>query len=271
MTGTDGTPDPIAAGSLADASAIMRHNRLLWSHVNDAFSDRDADRRWQRAEVTWGLFERSESELGALGDMADRDVAELGCGAAFLSASLARAGARPVAVDLSHRQLQTARRNQARTGIHFPLVEADATRVPLRSSSFDVVVSDYGAAPWCEPRAWLAEAGRILRPGGRLAFLTNSVLAGLCVPADGGVAGERLLRAQRDLQRIAWPGGGVEHHPGHGRWISELRRAGFVIDALHELCAPADATTPEYYDIVTAAWARRWPAEDLWVAHLDDE
>jgi SAM-dependent methyltransferase len=128
MTGTDGTPDPIAAGSLADASAIMRHNRLLWSHVNDAFSDRDADRRWQRAEVTWGLFERPESELGALGDMADRDVAELGCGAAFLSASLARAGARPVAVDLSHRQLQTARRNQARTGIHFPLVEADSRR-----------------------------------------------------------------------------------------------------------------------------------------------
>jgi hypothetical protein len=44
--------------------------------------------------------------------------------------------------------------------------------------------------------------------------------------------------------------------------------AGFVVDGLHELHAPPDAVAPEYYDIVTPEWARRWPAEDLWVAHL---
>jgi hypothetical protein len=58
----------------------------------------------------------------------------------------------------------------------------------------------------------------------------------------------------------------VEHHPGHGDWIRELRRAGFVVEALHELLADEDADLPEYYDIVTDDWARRWPAEDLWVA-----
>jgi hypothetical protein len=94
------------------------------------------------------------------------------------------------------------------------------------------------------------------------------VLAGLCVPADEGVAGEQLLRGQRDLFPIAWPGGGLEHHPGHGDWIRLLRAAGFVVDALHELYPPDDAPTHEWYDIVTADWARRWPAEDLWVAHL---
>jgi SAM-dependent methyltransferase len=268
MTDADASGDSMEAGTVAHPSTFVQHNRMLWSLVNEAFADRDADRRWQTGEITWGLFERLESELGVLGDVADCDVVELGCGAAFLSASLARADARPVAIDLSHSQLQTARRNQTRTGIRFPLVEADATQVPLRTSSFDLVVSEYGAAPWCDPHGWLAEASRILRPGGRLVFLTNSVLAGLCVPAEGGVAGERLLRAQRDLRRIAWPGGGVEHHAGHGEWIREMRRAGFVVDALHELYAPADAVTPEYYDIVTAEWARRWPAEDLWVAHL---
>lgn len=236
--------------------------------MNEAFADRDADRRWRTAEITWGLFERPESELGVLGNVTGRQVAELGCGTAYLSASLVRAGAHPVAVDLSHSQLRTARRNQTRTGIGFPLVEADATQVPLRASSFDLVVSDYGAAPWCDPHSWLGEAARILRPDGRLVFLTNSVLAGLCVPADGGVAGERLLRGQRDLRHIAWPGGGVEHHASHGDWIRELRAAGFVVDALHELYAPPGAVAPEYYDIVTAEWARRWPAEDLWVAHV---
>jgi SAM-dependent methyltransferase len=258
----------VDARTRAQLSASVHHNRMLWSMVNEAFTDRDADRRWDTGGITWGLFERPESELGVLGDLAGRDVAELGCGTAFLSASLARAGARPVAVDLSRAQLRTAQRNQARTGITFPLVEADASQVPLRTSAFDLVVSEYGAAPWCEPRRWLAEAGRILRPAGRLVFLTNSVLAGLCVPADGGVAGERLLRTQPDLRQILWPGGGVEHHPGHGEWIRALRRAGLAVDALHELHAPPDAVTPEHYDIVTAAWAHQWPAEDLWVAHL---
>jgi hypothetical protein len=97
--------------------------------------------------------------------------------------------------------------------------------------------------------------------------LTNSVLAGLCVPDDEGWAGERLLRPQRALRRVAWAGGGVEHHPSHGDWIRELRAAGLVVDALHELYPPAGAPTHDYYDIVNAEWAEQWPAEDLWVAH----
>ena len=128
------------------------------------------------------------------------------------------------------------------------------------------MVSEYGVAPWCDPARWLPEAARLLRPGGRLVFLTNSVLAGLCVPAEGGVAGDRLLRPQHELRRIEWPGGGVEHHPGHGDVIRELRAAGLRVEALHELHADDGSETPDYYEIVTAEWARDWPAEDLWVA-----
>ncbi|MFN8036794.1 MAG: methyltransferase domain-containing protein [Acidimicrobiia bacterium] len=240
----------------------------MWETVNADFTDRDADMRWCGDGIGWGLFRIPESDVGALGDVAGLDVVELGAGTAFLSAGLARAGARPVAVDLSRAQLVSARRNQTRHGVNFPLVEADAAGVPLRDGSFDLAVSEYGAAPWCEPRAWLAEAARLLRPGGRLVFLTNSVLAGMCVPAEGGVADEQLLRPQRELRVIAWPGGGIEHHPGHGDWIRELRGVGFVVDALRELYAPTHATLPAYYDIVTPEWARRWPAEDLWIAHL---
>jgi len=46
-----------------------------------------------------------------------------------------------------------------------------------------------------------------------------------------------------------------------------LRDAGFVVDALHELHASSTQPGPEYYEIATAEWAARWPAEDLWVAH----
>jgi SAM-dependent methyltransferase len=243
--------------------------RELWAEVNARHTDAQAGALWGSDRIAWGLFRRPEDELGVLGDLDGLAVLELGCGTAYLSAWLARAGARPVALALSRAQLATARRCQVRFGPAFPLVEADAERVPLRSGAFDLVVSEYGAAPWCEPRGWLAEAARLLRPGGRLVFLTNSVLAGLCVPQVEGVAGDRLQRAQHELVRVAWPGGGVEHHPGHGEWVGELRAAGFVVDALHELYAPAGAATPSYYEIVTAEWGRRWPAEDLWVAHLD--
>ena len=75
---------------------------------------------------------------------------------------------------------------------------------------------------------------------------------------------------QRDVARIGWPGGGIEHHPGHGDWIRLLRAQGFAIDALHELVPPADTDAPGFYEIVTADWAARWPAEDAWVAHRDD-
>jgi SAM-dependent methyltransferase len=238
--------------------------------VNDQFTDADADVRWDDTGITWGLFHIPDRDLGLLDDVEGLATVELGCGSAYLSAALARAGARPVAVDLSRAQLASAQRNQERSGLQFPLVEASADRVPLRTGAFDLVVSEYGAGPWCDPRRWLPEAARLLRPGGRLVFLTNSVLAGLCVPAEEGFAVDRLLRPQRDLFRVEWPGGGVEWHPGHGDWIRELRTAGFVIDALHELYRPPGSATHDYYEIVTAEWAERWPAEDLWVAHRPD-
>lgn len=246
----------------------LERNRSLWALVNTQFTDDDADRRWASPDIRWGLFGLPEDELDLLGDPCGLDVVELGCGTAYLSAALHRAGARPVAVDLSRAQLITARRCQQRFDISFPLIEADAGRVPLGDDGFDLVVSEYGVGPWCDPSEWIPEAARLLRPGGRLVFLTNSVLAALCVPADDGPAGDRLLRSQRDMDPVEWSGGGVEHHPGHGDWIRSLRRAGFVVDALHELYAPAEAGAPDYYEIVGADWARRWPAEDVWVAHL---
>lgn len=249
-----------------DRAAELALNRALWGVLNQRFTDAAAGGRWVEAEPTWGLFCVPERTLGVLGEVHGRDVLELAAGTAYVSAWLARAGARPVAVDLSEAQLATARRLQDRVGPRFPLVQGDAERVPLRSASFDLVVSEHGTAAWCDPERWLPEAARLLRPGGRLVFLTNSMLSALCVPADEGVAHERLLRGQRDAYRLHWPGGGVEFHPSHGDWVRLLRRSGFVIEALHELYAPPDAADHPYYEIVSADWAARWPAEELWVA-----
>lgn len=249
------------------ASEVER-NRDLWSLVNAQHTDQDAFRQWSAEDIRWGLFGIPEATIGVLGDVTGLDVLELGCGTAFFSSWLMRAGARPVAVDVTPAQLDTARRCQKQFGLQFPLIEADAADVPLPSARFDLVVSEHGAGVWCRPEGWVAEAARLLRPRGRLIFLVNSMVSTLCVPAEGGPAGDRLLRGQRGLSPVEWPGGGVEHHLSHGEWIAVLRRHGFTVDALHELYPPDDAASPEYYDIVTADWARKWPAEELWVATL---
>jgi SAM-dependent methyltransferase len=241
-------------------------NRSLWTSINVSFTDADAARAWATEEIAWGLFRTPERSVQALGDVSGLDVVELGCGTAYFSAWLARAGARPVGVDLTRAQLETARRCQRESSISFPLVEASAENAPFQDNSFDLVLSEYGASVWCDPERWIAEAARLLRPAGRLVFLTNSVLATLCVPPDEGYAGTTLQRGQREVRRVQWPGGGVEFHPGHGDWVQVLRRNGFAVEALHELYAPSGAAVPAYYEIVTADWAQQWPAEELWVA-----
>jgi SAM-dependent methyltransferase len=245
----------------------IRRNRDVWTKANAEYTDRRAVEAWAKSEIDWGMFSIPESELNILGDVAGKDVIELGCGTAYFGAWLAKRGARVTGVDITPAQLETARRMQRETGVELRLVEADAAAVPLPDESFDLAVSEYGASIWVDPYKWIPEAARLLRPGGRLAFLCNSTLQILCSPDEGPV-GERLVRSQFELGRIEWPGDdeGVEYYLSHGEWIRLLRDSGFEIEALHEPQAPETAETHEYWWHITAEWARRWPAEEIWVA-----
>jgi SAM-dependent methyltransferase len=244
-----------------------QRNREVWTKANAEYTDRQASETWGKGEPTWGTYGVPEADLNVLGDVAGKDVIELGCGTAYFSAWLARLGARPVGLDVTPAQLDTARRMMGETGIEFPLVEASAEDVPLAGDSFDLALSEYGASIWCDPTRWIPEAHRLLRPGGELVFLCNSPLATICMPDDGKIE-ERLVRSQFELGRMQWPGAdeGVEWHLGHGDMLRLLRDTGFEVEGLWELRAPESATDHEYYDFVPAGWARRWPAEEIWKA-----
>jgi SAM-dependent methyltransferase len=245
----------------------LARNREVWTKANEEYTDRKARESWAKEEIDWGMFSGPESEIGALGDVVGKDVIELGCGTAYFGAWLAKRGARVTGVDPTPAQLDTARRMQEEFDLHFPLIEAAAEDVPLPDESFDLAVSEYGASIWADPERWIAEAARMLRPGGRLVFLCNSTLSILCAPDEGKVE-ERLVRSHADLGRIAWPGedDGVEYHLAHGDLIRILRENGFVVEALHERLAQEDVEDHVYYDFMPAEWARRWPAEEIWVA-----
>lgn len=256
---------------MADDVDSISANVVQWTRTNAEHTDAAAAEAWAAEAITWGIFGVADEALGSpLGDVAGLDVVELGCGTAYFSAWLARRGARPVGVDPTPAQLATAARMQAATGIRFPLIEAAAEAVPLPDAAFDLAVSEYGASLWADPERWVGEAARLLRPGGRLVFLTNSVLVHLCLP-DSGPAERTLQRSQFSMGRIQWPGeDGIEFHLPHGEWLRLLRRHGFEVLDLIEVQCPPDAQAHGYYDVVSPDWAHQWPAEDIWVARLDD-
>jgi SAM-dependent methyltransferase len=243
----------------------VRRNRVSWNAEAPSYAA-SGERAWARQEPTWGIWGVPESHLGVLPKHLGGKVGvELGCGTAYVSAWLVRRGAKVVAIDASPAQLATARRLQRKHALEFPLIEADAECLPCRDEAFDLAISEYGACLWADPDRWVAEAARTLRPGGELIFLVNSVLFALCVPAETGVAGERLLRPTFGMRRIEWPSDpGVEFHLSHGDWIRVLRHNGFEIEDLIEIRPPESATTSS--DYVTLEWARQWPSEEIWRA-----
>jgi SAM-dependent methyltransferase len=150
--------------------------------------------------------------------------------------------------------------------LEFPLIHGNAEAVPRPDASFDLAISEYGASIWCDPYAWIPEAARLLRPGGRLVFLVNAPLLMLCAPDEEDVdepPSDRLLRPYFGMKRFEWKSeDSVEFHLPHGELIALLRDSGFEIEALMEVQPPAGSTTR--YKWAELDWARKWPMEEVW-------
>jgi SAM-dependent methyltransferase len=246
----------------------VRRNRAAWDEWAVEYVA-NGERSWALApgDETWGIWALPEADLHLLpDDLEGLDTIELGCGTGYVSAWLARRGARPVGIDNSEQQLATARRLQAEHGIEFPLLHGNAEAVPYPDASFDLAISEYGASIWADPYRWIPEASRLLRPGGRLIFLVNSTILVLCEPDEDDVAATNaMVRPYFGLHRLEWESDeSVNFHLGYGDWIRVLRSNGFEVEELRELQAPVGATTT--YPFVTAAWANKWPSEDVWIA-----
>jgi SAM-dependent methyltransferase len=243
-------------------------NRASWDAEANQWVE-SGRQDWESEDPNWGMWRVPEEELRLLPeDLNGRDTIELGCGTGYVSAWLARRGARPTGLDNSSRKLATAAMLQGEFRIRFPLVHADAERLPFPDERFDFAVSEYGAALWCDPYRWIPEAHRMLRPGGRLMFLTNSPLVTMFAPeleADGP-ATDRLLRPYFGMFRVEWPDedGAVEFHLPHGEMVRLLRDTGFEIEDLVEIQVPEGVET--HFPWVTSEWASKCPAEEVWKA-----
>ena len=243
----------------------LRRNRDYWNGQAAWYAERASD-SWTQDEPDWGIWSIPERDVGMLRSVTPgMRVLEDGCGTAYVSAWMARRGARVVGLDNSPAQLLTAWRLRREHRLPIALVHGAGEALPFADGSFDFVISEYGAAIWADPYRWIPEASRVLRPGGELVFLKNSVLLMLCMPDhDADLPVKRALeRDQRGLHRLDWPDdGSSEFHLGHGDWFALFHRTGFDVEDLLELYPPENATTR--YPFVTLEWARRWPSEEVW-------
>ena len=259
------TADADATTAAADAATLRDHERLNqadWDAYSDEYQARHGAQLAEHAGLAWGTWQIPETELQILGEIADKDILEFGCGAAQWSISLARLGARMVGLDLSERQLEHARTLMAAAGIAFPLIHASAENVPLPDASFDIVFCDHGAMTFADPYRTVPEAARLLRPGGLFAFNHGSTIETLCWPVGADRAGDHLVFDYFGMHSIEDDGGVVFNLP-YGEWIRLFRANGFVVEDLIEPRPPEDGAS-SYRDAESLIWSRRWPAESIW-------
>jgi demethylmenaquinone methyltransferase/2-methoxy-6-polyprenyl-1,4-benzoquinol methylase len=150
-------------------------------------------------------------------------VLDLACGTGDFCVELARAGHRPIGVDLSFGMLSAARTDR-------PLVQGDLLRLPVADQSVDAAVCGFALRNLVELDPFFVELHRVVRPGGRIALLDvsqpdNRVMAwghgiyfNRVVPKIGGLLSDRAAYAYLPKS--------VSYLPEPSVMMSKLEQAG---------------------------------------------
>jgi len=231
----------------ADPIETARANRAWWDvEAGDYYAEHGAF--LGDDDFVWGPEGLREADAGLLGDLDGKQLLEIGAGAAQCSRYAARRGARVVATDISGGMLRQGLdlnlRFKAESGLTVPLVQCDAASLPFAGDSFDTVFTSYGAVPFvADSAAVMAEAARVLRPGGRFVFSTTHPIR-WALPDDPGYPGLTVTSSYFDRTPYVEQESGVttyvEHHRTLGDRVREINAAGLRLVDLVEPEWPAE-------------------------------
>ena len=139
------------------AAAYFRANAARWNEIRSLYVD--------EAEVERMLVE-------VLGETAIGDLLDIGTGTGRILEVFGPRVSRGIGIDLSREMLAVARANLERARLrHCQVRHGDMYSLPLAGASIDVVTFHQVLHFADRPAAAIAEAARVLRPGGRLAVV----------------------------------------------------------------------------------------------------
>jgi SAM-dependent methyltransferase len=126
---------------------------------------------WERAAphyvACWSDTELFvEALLDAAGVQAGTRLLDVACGPGLVSQHAAPRGATPIGLDFAPAMVAAARSRCP----ELEFVVGDAQALPFAAETFDGVTMNFGILHLSEPERALAEARRVLVPGGRFAF-----------------------------------------------------------------------------------------------------
>ncbi len=156
-----------AAG--ADDPAVLQDQARLQEvlRVRAENFETQGDTRQLVPGRSWAAWARA---LGHL--LPPLDVADIGCGDGYLTLEAARWARSVVGIDRSEAVLERAKELTARRQVtNVQWKKGDLDRLPLRDASVDVALFSQALHHASDPERALAEAVRILRPGGSVLIL----------------------------------------------------------------------------------------------------
>jgi demethylmenaquinone methyltransferase/2-methoxy-6-polyprenyl-1,4-benzoquinol methylase len=151
-------------------------------------------------------------------------VIDLACGTGDLCRELRRSGYRAVGVDFAHQMLAHAR-------AEIPLIEADVLRIPLVDAAADGATCGFALRNVVDLDALFFETARIVRRGGRAAFLETGRPSNALLRSGHAVYFERLVpligAALSDGEAYRYLPRSMAYLPGPDELVRRLRAAGF--------------------------------------------
>lgn len=128
-------------------------------------------------DIHYGPGSPNEDELKLLGEVAGKDVLELGCGGGQCSVAFALRGARVTGIDFAAGQLAFARKLAAEHGVEVDFLQRDLRDLsPFADDSRDIVFSAFALMYLDDRPRVFREVRRVLKPGGIFAFSVDHPL-----------------------------------------------------------------------------------------------
>jgi ubiquinone/menaquinone biosynthesis C-methylase UbiE len=210
------------------------------------------------AENMPGAVALRERGYELLGLKPDATVVDVGCGTGRAVAELVERGARAIGVDLDPAMLTAARERFPGTDLR----AADATDLPLANGEAQGYRADKVLHILPEPEAALAEARRVLAPGGRI-VLVGQDWDTMVVDSGLGELTRRIIAARADTiphPRIARSYRNLLFDGGFTDVTFEVHTA-ILTDASTRLLLAMHATAARDTGSITTAEAEQWIAE----------